>query len=123
MASWKMRADIVRNRLYGELEGFFTAEDMKKCADDTIEATKKLRPGYCTITDISRCKPLPPEAAKEIERVQAHFRKSGARQGVRVTGSAVLSGMQFKRTGGDAEWSSVNLPSLVEAEKFLDELK
>ena len=123
MASWKMRADIVRNRLYGELEGFFTAEEMKKCADDTIEATKKLRPGYCTITDISRCKPLPPEAAKEIERVQAHFRKSGARQGVRVTGSTVLSGMQFKRTGGEAEWNSVNLPSLEEAEKFLDELK
>ena len=123
MASWKMRVDAARNRLYGELEGFFTAEEMKKCADDTIAATKKLRPGYCTITDISRCKPLPPEAAKEIERVQAHFRSSGARQGVRITGSTVLSGMQFKRTGGEAEWNSVNLPSLEEAEKFLDELK
>ncbi|HXJ08209.1 MAG TPA: hypothetical protein VNH12_01790 [Burkholderiales bacterium] len=123
MASWKMRVDVARNRLYGELEGFFTAEEMKKCADDTIAATKKLRPGYCTITDISRCKPLPPEAAKEIERVQAHFRSSGARQGVRITGSTVLSGMQFKRTGGEAEWNSVNLPSLEEAEKFLDDLK
>ena len=123
MASWKMRVDVPRNRLYGELEGFFTAEEMKKCADDTIAATKKLRAGYCTVTDISRCKPLPPEAAKEIERVQAHFRKSGARQGVRVTGSTVLSGMQFKRTGGEVEWNSVNLPSMEEAEKFLDELK
>ena len=123
MATWKMRVDVARNRLYGELEGFFTAEEMKKCADDTIAATKKLRPGYCTVTDISRCKPLPPEAAKEIERVQAHFRKSGARQGVRVTGSTVLSGMQFKRTGGEVEWNSVNLPSMEEAEKFLDELK
>ena len=122
MARWKMRVDAARNRLYGELEGFFTAEEMKKCADDTIAATKKLRPGYCTITDISRCKPLPPEAAKEIERVQAHFRSSGARQGVRITGSTVLSGMQFKRTGGEAEWNSVNLPSMEEAEKFLDEL-
>ena len=123
MASWKMRVDVARNRLYGELEGFFTAEEMKKCADDTIAATKKLRPGYCTITDISRCKPLPPEAAKEIERVQAHFRSSGARQGVRITSATVLSGMQFKRTGGEAEWNSVNLPSLEEAEKFLDDLK
>jgi len=123
VATWKMRVDVARNRLYGELEGFFTAEEMKKCADDTIAATKKLRPGYCTVTDISRCKPLPPEAAKEIERVQAHFRKSGARQGVRVTGSTVLSGMQFKRTGGEVEWNSVNLPSMEEAEKFLDELK
>ena len=123
MASWKMRVDPLRNRLYGELEGFFTAEEMKKCADETIEATKKLRPGYCTVTDISRCKPLPPEATKEIERVQAHFRKSGARQGVRIVGGTVLSGMQFRRTGGETEWNSVNLPSLEEAEKFLDDLK
>jgi len=118
-----MRVDPIRNRLYGELEGFFTPEEMKKCADETIEATKKLRPGYCTITDISHCKPLPPEATKEIERVQAHFRKSGARQGVRVLGGTVLSGMQFKRTGGETEWNSVNVPSLEEAERFLDSLK
>jgi hypothetical protein len=123
MASWKMRLDPVRNRLYGELEGFFTLEEMKKCADETIEATKKLRPGYCTVTDISRCKPLPPEAAKEIERVQAHFRKSGARQGVRIVGGTVLSGMQFRRTGEETEWNSVNVASLEEAEKFLDGLK
>jgi hypothetical protein len=99
MASWKLRADPTCNRLYGELEGFFTAEEMKKCADETIEATK------------------------EIERVQAHFRKSGARQGVRIVGGTVLSGMQFRRTGGETEWNSVNLPSLEEAEKFLDDLK
>jgi len=55
--------------------------------------------------------------------VQAHFCKSGARQGVRIVGGTVLSGMQFRRTGGETEWNSVNLPSLEEAEKFLDDLK
>jgi hypothetical protein len=123
MGTWTMRADVGRNRLYGKLEGFFTADDMKKCADNTISEAKKLRPGYCTITDITSCKPMPPEAAKEIERVQAFFRSSGARQGVRIVAANVLSGMQFKRTGGSAEYNSVNLPSLEEAEKFLDELK
>ncbi len=122
MASWKMRPDVARNRLYATLEGFFSADEMKKCADDTIEAAKKLRPGYCTVTDITACKPMPPEAAKEIERVQAYFRSSGARQGVRVVGGSTISGMQFRRTGGTAEYNSVNLPSLAEAEKFLDSL-
>lgn len=123
MATWRMKADPIRNRLYGALEGFFTAAEMKQCADDTIEATKKLRPGYCTVTDISQCKPLPPEAAAEIERVQEHFRKSGARQGVRIVGASVISGMQFRRTGSSAEYNSVNVPSLEEAEKFLDGLE
>lgn len=122
MASWKMKSDVARNRLYATLEGFFTADEMKKCADDTIEAAKKLRPGYCTVTDITGCKPMPPEAAKEIERVQAYFRSSGARQGVRIVGGSTISGMQFRRTGSTAEYNSVNLPSLEEAEKFLDSL-
>ena len=117
-----MRADPARNRLYGSLEGFFTAEEMKLCADDTIEKSKRLRPGYCTVTDVTRCKAMPPEAAKEIERVQAYFRKSGARQGVRIVGGNFLSGMQFKRTGTSAEYNSVNMASLEEAEKFLDSL-
>ena len=120
MATWKINPDPTRNRLYAVLEGFFTPEEMKRCADDTIEAAKKLRPGYCTVTDITRCKPMPPEAAKEIERVQAYFRTSGARRGVRIVGESALSGMQFRRTGGEAEWNSVNVRSLDEAETLLD---
>jgi hypothetical protein len=65
MATWRMKADPIRNRLYGALEGFFTAAEMKQCADDTIEATK----------------------------------------------------------GSSAEYNSVNVPSLEEAEKFLDSLE
>ena len=45
MGTWTMRADPARNRLYGALEGYFTAEDTTKCADDTIEKSKRLRPG------------------------------------------------------------------------------
>jgi hypothetical protein len=123
MATWRMRPDPARNRLYATLEGFFTPDEMRRCADDTIAATKGLRPGYCTVTDISQCKPMPPEAAKEIERVQAHFRASGARQGVRIVAANVLSGMQFRRTGGSAEYNSVNVSSMDEAERLLDELK
>ena len=123
MATWRMRPDPARNRLYATLEGFFTADEMRRCADDTIAAAKTLRPGYCTVTDISRCKPMPPEAAKEIERVQAHFRASGARQGVRIVAANVLSGMQFRRTGGSAEYNSVNVASMEEAERILDGLK
>jgi hypothetical protein len=123
MATWTMKPDVVRNRLYGMLEGSFTVEEMKRCADDTIAATRSLRPGYCTITDVSKCKPMPPEAAKEIERVQAHFRKSGARQGVRIVGGAVISGMQFRRLGESVEYNSVNVASMEEAEKLLDGLK
>ena len=122
MASYNIRVDPVRNRLYITLEGFFTLAEIKRCGDETIEATKKLRPGYCVVTDITQYKAGLPEVAQDIERVQAHFRSSGARQGVRIVGANLLSGMQFRRTGGKAEYNSVNVPSLAEAEKFLDSL-
>ena len=122
MAAYQIRVDAARNRLYITLEGFFTLAEIKRCGDETIEATKKLRPGYCVVTDITQYKAGPPEVAQDIERVQAHFRNSGARQGVRIVGANMLSGMQFRRTGSHAEYNSVNLASLEEAEKFLDSL-
>jgi hypothetical protein len=120
---YAIRADTLKNRLYVTLSGFFTLEEMQRCGDETIEATKKLRPGYDVVTDITQFKPGPPEIAKDIERVQAHFRKSGARQGVRIVGGSVLSGMQFRRTGAQVEYNSVNVASLQDAEELLNKLK
>lgn len=117
-----IRVDTAKNRLYVTLAGFFTLEEMKRCGDDTIKATAKLRPGYDVVTDITQFKAGPPEVAEDIERVQAHFRKSGARQGVRIVGSNVISGLQFRRTGAHAEYNSVNVPSLEAAEEFLSRL-
>lgn len=119
---YTIRVDTEKNRLYVTLVGFFTLEEMKRCGDETIAATGKLKPGYDVITDIAQFKPGPPEVAKDIERVQAHFRKSGARQGVRVVGANVVSGMQFRRTGAHAEYSSVNVPTLEAAEELLSKL-
>ena len=119
---YTIHADTLKNRLYVTLVGFFTLEEMQSCGNETIEATKKLRPGYDVITDITQFKPGPPEIAKDIERVQAHFRKSGARQGVRIVGASVLSGMQFRRTGAQAEYNSVNVASIEDAEELLSKL-
>jgi hypothetical protein len=118
-ATYAVRVDPVRNRLYVTLSGFFSLEEIKRCGDETIAATKKLRPGYDVVTDIRLFKAGPPEVAADIERVQAHFRKSGARQGVRIVAGNALSGMQFRRTGNEAGYQSVNVSSLEEAEAVL----
>jgi len=118
---YAIRVNTVRNRLYVTLVGYFSFEEIKKCGDETIEATKQLRPGYDVVTDITQYKAGSPEVAKDIERVQAHFRKSGARQGVRIVGGNTVSGMQFRRTGTNAEYNSINVPNLEEAEKLLND--
>jgi len=119
---YTIRVDAIKNRLYVTLAGYFTLEEMTRCGDETIEATAKLRPGYDVITDITQFKAGPPEVAKDIARVQAHFRKSGARQGVRIVGGNVVSGMQFRRTSAQAVYNSVNVPTLEAAEELLNKL-
>ena len=114
-----IRCETRLNRIYIRLEGFFTPEEMRKCVDETIAAARRLRPGYEVITDISQMKPGNDAVAKEIERAQAHFVASGAKRGVRVVGPSVVSGMQFKRTGSQVGYHSVNVGSQAEAETYL----
>jgi hypothetical protein len=119
---YKIRIDALKNRLYVQLEGFFSFDDMKRCVDETMQESGKLKPGYTVITDISQLKTPSQEVAAEIERVQAHFVKSGVTHGVRVVGGSVISGIQFKRTGAHAGYQSVNVNTMDEAEKLLNAL-
>lgn len=116
---YTIRTDPGKNRLYVSLVGFFNLEEMKKCVDETIEATKKLKRGYDVVTDITQFKPGSPEVTKEVERVQAHFVAFGVRQGVRIVGASALAGMQFKRTGTQAGYMSTNVATPEEAEEVL----
>jgi hypothetical protein len=119
---YNINADTQRNRLYITLVGFFSAEEIKKCGDETIAATRKLKSGYDVITDITQFKPGTAEVAKDIERVQTHFAQSGARQGVRVVGQNSSSNMQFSRVGKIAGYQSTAVTTLQEAEAFLNSL-
>ena len=117
---YEFKIDQVKNRLYITMEGFFQPEEMKHCADETINAVKQLKPGYDVITDISSFSPVGSEAWQEISRVQKYFRKSGVRHGIRVIGKQVLTKMQFQRLGKGAEYTPTEFVTLAEAESFLD---
>jgi hypothetical protein len=118
---YKVHADIARNRLYITLAGFLSLEEAKACGDEAIALSKKLKAGYDVLTDITEFKPGTQDVAKDIERVQAHFKNSGARRGARVVGQNAASSMQFNRTGKAAGFSAVNVATLADAEKFLSE--
>lgn len=119
---YKIRVDIAKNRLYVTLVGFFSSEEIRQCGDETIAATKRLRPGYDVVTDITQFKAGTPEVAADIKRVQLHFQTSGARQGVRIVGGNPIAKMQFRRTSSEVAYNSVDVSTLEEAEKLLESL-
>jgi hypothetical protein len=111
--------DSAKNYIHIKLVGSIGIDEMVKCVNETIEATKKLRRGYHVITDIAGFAPTTPEVAKQIERVQAHFVASGVRKGARVVGGKVLAGLQFNRTSSNVGYSSVNVATFEDALKEL----
>ena len=117
---FKVLADTTRNRLYITLNGFFSIEESRACGDEIVANIRKLKTGYDCITDITGFKPGTQEVAKDIERVQAHFKSTGARRGVRVVGGNASSSMQFARLAKQAGFESCNVATLAEAEKLLD---
>ena len=117
---YSVKADVAKNRLYITLEGFFKVEEMKACTDLTISESKKLKPGFDVITDVSQFKPADPETIKEIERAQAFFTASKIGRGVRVVGQKVTGGMQLSRTGKSVGYEPVTVATMAEAEKLLD---
>lgn len=117
---YTVKANVAKNRLYVSMIGFFQADEMKACTDQVILETKKLKPGYDVITDVSQFKPAGPDAIKEIERGQAHFKATKIGHGIRVVGGSATTSLQFARTGKSVGYVPDTVSTVVEAEKILD---
>ena len=117
---YTIRADVLKNRLYVTFSGFFEYKEMKDCTDKTIVESKKLKPGYDVITDISQFKAVNQETLAEVKRAQAYFKASGIRHAIRVTGTATLTNLQFSRVGKTIDYVPTNVATVADAEKFLD---
>lgn len=116
---YTLKADTVKNRLLFTFAGLCTVEEMTRMADETAMKVKLLKPGFDVITDIRTYKPASPEVAAEVERAQVYMVKGGASRGVRVVGDSAVAGMQFGRTSKRVAYPSVNLPTFIEAERWL----
>jgi hypothetical protein len=117
---YTVRANTLKNRLYVTLNGFFHYDEMKKCTDMTIEESKKLQPGYDVITDISQFKAVDQKTLEEVKRGQEYFMQSGVRHAIRVCGGAVLTGIQFARSGKTVNYIPATVATMADAERFLD---
>jgi hypothetical protein len=117
---YTVRANTLKNRLYVTLNGFFHYQEMKECTDKTIEESNKLRRGYDVITDISKFKAVDQKTLEEVTRGQEYFMQSGVRHAIRVCGGAVLTGIQFARSGKTVNYIPATVATIADAERYLD---
>jgi hypothetical protein len=117
---YKTWADEKKNRLYIVLKGFMPDDMVKTAADEVVAATKRLRPGFAVINDISEMKPATQAGALEIRRAQEFLKERGVARVIRIVKTEnTLTGVQFNRKSSDL-YKADTAVSVAEAEGILD---
>ena len=119
MSNYEIKSDLSKNRLFVTLSGFLTDEQMKTAADMVISETKKLKPGFSVINDISNFQPASKAGTEEIQKAQIFVKNNGAGRIVRIVKDNALANMQFSRVTKTAGYNVDEATSVEEAEKLL----
>lgn len=123
MSQFNVRADTVKNRLYVFVQGFLDDNEVENVINTLIAETKKLKPGFDAINDISGFKPASAQAAEKLVQGQRFVKEWGVRRVIRVVGQGGLAATQLARTGKEAGYDADTVATMEEAEKVLDKGK
>ncbi len=124
MGNIDIRTDTGKNRLYIQLNGFFSGADLEPTLAKIRTELERTRPNFDVITDIKGFVPGSPKAAEALKAGAELVKERGRRRAVRVTGGIVTGLMQFKRMMGAVfeEDETVRYAgSIEEADQILDQ--
>lgn len=118
----EVRVDKAKNRLYITISGFFRKTEVPASMQRLKSALADIRPGFDTVTDLSRFVPGAPGASDALAEGGAMIKEKGRRRGVRVTGGLMTGLMQFQRLlkGVFDEENTRYTKSVAEADAMLD---
>ncbi|SDF44334.1 hypothetical protein [Halorientalis regularis] len=121
MGDWDVRIDESKNRLYLTLDGQLSVAEAEAAADEVIEKTGRLEPGFDEVNDMRTFKTTDEAALEHIERGKRGIVENGVAAVCRVVSESVTGQMQFDRAGeGEEEYPVAKADSVEEAEKLLD---
>jgi hypothetical protein len=119
---FEIRTDLKKNRLYVTLSGLMEDAEVTLAADATIEAVKKMMPGFAVVNDISKFRPLSQGGVQEAKRAGEFAHKMGMVATVRVVGASATVHNQFERASREGGYTAhtYTAQSLAQAEELLD---
>ena len=123
MGTSDVRGDVTKNRLYLVLQGFMTDDEVEAAVKTIMAETKKLKPGFDVVNDISSFKPASAQATAKMADIQRFVKEKGVRRVIRVVGQGGLAATQLARTGKEAGYSADTVATMEDAEKELDKAK
>ena len=118
----EVRVDKIKNRMYITIGGFFRKGDVPGAMKKLDIALAEVKPGFDTVTDLSKFVPGSPGASEALSKGGALVKEKGRRRGVRITGGVMTGLMQFQRMlkGVFDEDNTRYAKSVAEADAILD---
>jgi len=122
MAEFSITLDERKNRIYVNLEGFQTLDEVLKFKEEYRKVLAKCRPGFTVLTYARNYKPSTPEVQKIHAEAIEMDKAAGVRKVARVVGKTPLGGMQLNRLSRtvDKKYPAKNFETEEEAEAYLD---
>jgi hypothetical protein len=97
MASYEIRADLAKNRLFIKMDGFFSDDETKQFAEKIIQEARRLKAPYDSISDLRGFKPATPQGFENLRAAAGEVVKLGARRAIRIESTTGVASMQFSR--------------------------
>ncbi len=97
MQKIRVRRHIKTNRLFIDLRGTLTEEDLLQLKDKLKRGLKKMKPPFGAVVNQSNLLPIKDALKNHVADVMSMTEKSGCKKVVRVIGNNVLVQMQTKQ--------------------------
>jgi hypothetical protein len=118
----KVKKDVARNRLYINISGTLSFDDAEKAKELIKKEVEALQPGFDLINDISKFIHGADTAGTILKEIMILLIQKRVNRVVRIVGTSKTGLIQFANHSLAIEaYKLYYLPTLEEAEKFLNE--
>lgn len=119
---FKTKKDVAKNRLYITINGILSITEAKNARDMILKEIDGLKPNFDLVNDISQFIRGQEEAGDVLQEIMLLLIKNKVNRVVRVIGSSKMGLIQFANYSLPIQSYKLKyLPTLEEAEKYLDE--
>ena len=117
---YRIKKDLVKNRLYIQLTGVLSIEEAKKVRQAIEIEVGSLKPNFDLINDISKFIHGDEEAGKELQLLMVYLIQKKVNKVIRVVGTSKAGLTQFANNSLPIDSYKLKyVPSMEEAEKLL----
>lgn len=118
-----VRINPFENKLLFLAKGKMELNEVKSVCQALLKNAQKLQPGFIKISDIHELEVLPEEGRQELQTTMKSLKEMGLAGAIRIiSDKSLVTANQFQRTSRSIGYTAIEVHSMLEAERVLDQV-